>query len=105
MSIVASFIGKIPADLTFEPQVKIIEDDELKCTNVLAMIEEKARTVLTKSEHSRFTFYRVEYQQGFLPVHTFVKILLELLCTHDKVIRELMKRSQYESYSSIIIIH
>ena len=85
MSILASHIGKIPADLTFEPQVKLVEDDIDKCANVLAMIEEKARTVLTKSEHSRFTFYREEYQQGFLPVQSFVRILLELLSTHEKV--------------------
>jgi hypothetical protein len=54
-------------------------------SNVEAMIEEKARTVLTKSEHSRFTFYRLEYMQGFIPVQTFVRFLLELLNTADKV--------------------
>jgi len=54
-------------------------------TTVDGMIEEKARTVLTKSEHSRFTFYRVEYTQGFLPIQTFVRILLELLNTAEKV--------------------
>lgn len=54
-------------------------------TSILQMIEEKARTVLNKSEHSRFTFYRIEYMQGFLPVVAFVRILLELLNTHEKV--------------------
>lgn len=58
---------------------------DVKSTSVLQMIEEKARTVLTKSEHSRFTFYRLEYSQGFLPICTFVRILLELLSTHEKV--------------------
>lgn len=54
-------------------------------TSILQMIEEKARTVLNKSEHSRFTFYRIEYMQGFLPVVAFVRILLELLNTCEKV--------------------
>ena len=65
--------------------MELHDDDGLKSTSVLQMIEEKARTVLTKSEHSRFTFYRLEYSQGFLPIVTFVRILLELLSTPEKV--------------------
>ncbi|CAG7835689.1 unnamed protein product [Allacma fusca] len=107
MAILASYIGKIPADLTFEPQVKLIEDDINKCTNILAMIEEKAMTVLTKSEHSRFTFYREEYQQGFLPVHTFVRILLELLSTHEKYtllteVREIIRPADRTIFDELI---
>lgn len=35
----------------------------------MGMIEEKARTVLTKSEHSRFTFYRLEVQYINIKLH------------------------------------
>ncbi|ODN04794.1 Whirlin [Orchesella cincta] len=123
MQIVASYIGKIPADLNDEDLLKLDDSDEpipisendnsnlpqdeqidgeleldfvrgsnsllsKRCTtSILQMIEEKARTVLNKSEHSRFTFYRIEYMQGFLPVVAFVRILLELLNTHEKVSR------------------
>jgi hypothetical protein len=86
MTLTLAHVGKIPADLTYEPtsssSTRSLSD---KSTCVLQMIEEKARTVLTKSEHSRFTFYRLEYGQGFLPLYTFVRILLELLNTHEKV--------------------
>jgi len=100
MTLTLAYLGKIPADLTYEPNSSrnpipnllqtIITDKSLttgnaSATSVLQMIEEKARTVLTKSEHSRFTFYRLEYGQGFLPVYTFVRILLELLNTSEKV--------------------
>ena len=67
-------------------------------TSILQMIEEKARTVLNKSEHSRFTFYRIEYMQGFLPVVAFVRILLELLNTSEKVSMPMQKCSKYSVF-------
>jgi len=76
MILTLAYIGKIPIDL---------KDFDKSTSSVLGMIEEKARTVLNKSEHSRFTFYRLEYSNGFLCVTTFVRILLELLNTEEKV--------------------
>jgi hypothetical protein len=64
----------------------LLEDDELKSTggsNVEAMIEEKART---RGSPSTSTVLPLGvHAQGFISVQTFVRFLLELLNTADKV--------------------
>ncbi|CAG0905644.1 unnamed protein product, partial [Darwinula stevensoni] len=49
------------------------------------MIREKARCVLSHTEHARLDYYCQEYAAGSMAVDAFIAVLLELLNSEEKV--------------------
>lgn len=84
MSLVVRDVGKVPHSCTtIEPEPWDV--GRRKCP-VSAMVEEKARSLLPRTQFSNLSFYIKEYGARGLTVEAFVSILLEMLDTPEKVI-------------------
>lgn len=57
-----------------------------KWAAALQMVEEKARSILTKPEFTTLCYYTDEYSVRHMTIDAFVQVITELLNTPDKVI-------------------
>lgn len=56
-----------------------------KWAAALQMVEEKARSILTKPEFTNLCYYTDEYSARHMTIDAFVQVMIELLNTPDKV--------------------
>lgn len=54
------------------------------------MVEEKARSLLPRHQYAGLTYYVAEYGARAMTIEAFVSVLLEMLDTYEKVVKNFM---------------